>query len=388
MILQLDVRTILFANFAYSAVVMVFLAVFSVAGHRRIAGLTWWTAGFLMVSLNFLLLALRDGIPLTLSLLLPHALAVLGFLLVKEGIARFYRIRRRLWGDAVLVVLVIAALLLTARRGLHFRLAIVVLSALSAILLTLLMIRKGRTSRALRLFYYVSVAAQLIRLWLGLSIPSGTKPMEAGTSLVLISMLFFVSQMTIALGLVFISVQRLIAEQDKLMEKTRELSLYDELTGLLNRRGFQAVYQVEERRIIRHNLPVSLAVADLDRFKSVNDSYGHDVGDKVLRTVAETIKDELRGGDVVARWGGEEFLIFQPETDDTACRASLERVRRKVETLTIDGGFREFGVTISFGFYTVLSGTMDFDTILKYADDNLYRAKNQGRNRIIGDSEI
>ena len=120
----------------------------------------------------------------------------------------------------------------------------------------------------------------------------------------------------------------------------------------------------------------------------MNDTYGHDVGDRVLQTVADTIKDELRGGDVLARWGGEEFLIFQPETDDAACRASLERVRRKVESRIIDEGSQTFSVTVSFGFYTVLSGSMEFDAVMKLADDNLYRAKHQGRNRVAGDSEL
>jgi diguanylate cyclase (GGDEF)-like protein len=137
----------------------------------------------------------------------------------------------------------------------------------------------------------------------------------------------------------------------------------------------------------RAGAPLSVAMIDLDRFKSVNDTYGHDTGDEVLRIVARVISNSLRGRDFLARWGGEEFCVFMPHTSQRAAirvlQTALERVRQTVITST-DG--RKFTTTFSAGIATVTAGIGGGDALAE-ADRHLYSAKNSGRNRVLSASD-
>ncbi|MDP2693506.1 MAG: diguanylate cyclase [Gallionella sp.] len=156
------------------------------------------------------------------------------------------------------------------------------------------------------------------------------------------------------------------------------LATTDSLTGIANRREFTAILARELDRAKRYSAPLSLAMYDLDYFKRVNDTFGHDVGDDVLQAVTGLVKENIRTVDVVGRWGGEEFMVLMPASDMQAARNASEKLR-----LAIAGHrFNKVGkLTVSFGVVS-FEPQDDLNSLMKRVDDALYRAKEQGRNRV------
>lgn len=159
-----------------------------------------------------------------------------------------------------------------------------------------------------------------------------------------------------------------------------KLSRKDQLTGLFNRTAISEVIKAEVERSRRYQQPLSVVMVDIDRFKRVNDCYGHDAGDKVLAKIASILMCNLRQPDVVGRWGGEEFLIIAPGNDHIAAAQLAERLRRFIEEVPV-GDFPE-PITASFGV-AQLQDTQGHDQLLFAADMAMYEAKNSGRNRVV-----
>lgn len=166
--------------------------------------------------------------------------------------------------------------------------------------------------------------------------------------------------------------------------KTRfeQASRSDYLTGLSNRLDMYKRLEAERSRTARHGKPFAVIMADIDRFKEINDTFGHDLGDQVLVTIARAFAGCLRGEDSCARWGGEEFLILLPETCGDDALAVAERLRGLAENLALESGTSRIRVTISLGVAVYAAGE-NIDSCIKRADDALYRAKNAGRNRSV-----
>ncbi len=162
----------------------------------------------------------------------------------------------------------------------------------------------------------------------------------------------------------------------------RTLATVDELTSLANRRHMNEVLGAEERRERGGDQPVCIALLDIDFFKSVNDRYGHAGGDAVLRTFAATAREALRGGDVLARWGGEEFLLMLPNTALAEATPVLQRMAERVRAMRIGELDRELTVTFSAGL-AERSGDEPFADTISRADRALYIAKASGRNQVI-----
>jgi diguanylate cyclase (GGDEF)-like protein len=174
-------------------------------------------------------------------------------------------------------------------------------------------------------------------------------------------------------------VTTLRARLQEVMEVLSEAASTDPLTGLANRRQFNGVLARELARAQRDKRPVSLIVLDLDHFKTVNDSAGHDAGDEVLRLVAAVLTEHSRTVDLPARLGGEEFALILPDTDAEGGVLVAERLRLEVQRRTKRGGP---GVTVSLGVACSPSGGRDADALVQDADSALYVAKNGGRDRV------
>ena len=170
-----------------------------------------------------------------------------------------------------------------------------------------------------------------------------------------------------------------ITEEKRLEEELRRLSTTDGLTGLFNRRHLDETMTKEFQRSERTRTPLSVIMCDVDHFKRFNDEHGHDQGDRVLRALAETIREELRKYDVPCRYGGEEFFAVLPSTGCAGAAAVAERLRCDVETVAVDG----LKVTISIGVATypdvAVSGP---EQLIEAADEALYQSKRNGRNRV------
>jgi len=178
--------------------------------------------------------------------------------------------------------------------------------------------------------------------------------------------------------------QALVTELDEKNQALEILSVTDRLTGLANRRKLEAAIQTELLRARRYGKPFSVIMLDVDRFKVINDTHGHQQGDDVLMQLAALLRRNARETDVVGRWGGEEFLIICPETNLHLVAALAERYRHELEQ-------HDFGpvgkVTSSFGVATMHEGD-DLATLVRRADEALYRAKQSGRNRVEADRPL
>jgi diguanylate cyclase (GGDEF)-like protein/PAS domain S-box-containing protein len=171
-----------------------------------------------------------------------------------------------------------------------------------------------------------------------------------------------------------------ITERKEREEEIQRISATDHLTSIYNRRKFHEVLATEAARSFRYGSSLSLIIFDIDHFKKINDTYGHDMGDTVLKTISEIVGSLLRASDIFARWGGEEFIILLPHTEIIPAQKLTERIRMGIEQYSFPQAFH---VTASFGVTTLSSeDKMDLDGYLKRADRALYRAKNEGRNRV------
>ena len=165
----------------------------------------------------------------------------------------------------------------------------------------------------------------------------------------------------------------------------------DQLTGISNRRAFDDRMQRLFKEYREEEQIFSLLIMDIDHFKQFNDTWGHAVGDKVLMYVANALKNSIKGQDMAARYGDEEFVIMLPETPYNGAIAVAENIRKKIaqKSLTTGGATKKTvgKVTISIGVATVRSND-DVESIIERADKGLYRAKNTGRNRVIGEQDM
>lgn len=206
-----------------------------------------------------------------------------------------------------------------------------------------------------------------------------------GTGVLLATALFF--------GALFIypQIRGQVREEGKLREMTASLSarsqtleqaaLTDSLTGMQNRRYFDDALREYLGEFERIGKPIGLMILDLDHFKAVNDTYGHDVGDEVLRAVAQCLKDLTRYHDVVARLGGEEFAVVAPNMDSHVLIKFAERIRKSIAAIAIVTGNVRLKITTSVGL-AVWDGKEDADQLYRRADAQLYQAKRLGRNRV------
>jgi diguanylate cyclase (GGDEF)-like protein len=173
------------------------------------------------------------------------------------------------------------------------------------------------------------------------------------------------------------------------LDRLRRVSLTDGLTGVQNRRYFEQRCKSEVSQAKRYQQPLSCMFLDVDRFKQVNDSYGHPTGDDVLRIVASDIQSQLRAGDTVARYGGEEFIVALPRTDQAGAVEIAERIRKSMEARTFPTQCgKTIKVTISIGLSVLNADQIRDDhqvtanQLVASADRALYQAKHQGRNRV------
>jgi diguanylate cyclase (GGDEF)-like protein len=160
------------------------------------------------------------------------------------------------------------------------------------------------------------------------------------------------------------------------------LANIDGLTGLFNRRHFDFLARAEWARSRRYSRPLSIMIADIDHFKTVNDRFGHDAGDKVLRSVADVCRSTKRDSDTLARIGGEEFALLLPETNEAAALVAAGRLRDHVERCCPTIGPETLAVTVSIGIASSSPSMSGIATLFKRADDALYEAKHLGRNRV------
>lgn len=177
-----------------------------------------------------------------------------------------------------------------------------------------------------------------------------------------------------------------IRELTTAYELLRKEADTDPLTELSNRRPFLKNLEVEFARAKRYKHPLTVAMIDIDHFKTVNDTYGHDAGDQVLRAISAMLINEFRAIDLVGRLGGEEFAVIFPETDFANARLACNRLLTTIQSTIVPVRGLQISVTASIGLAEVSSNTIDGAGVLRRADELLYDAKRGGRNRVIAEA--
>lgn len=209
---------------------------------------------------------------------------------------------------------------------------------------------------------------------LDVTLPPGTRDDEIGDMI----------HAAAALRVTSLEKRALEQERERRIEDLTEASSIDPLTGLINRRAFFERALAQLATATRHQWPVTVIALDIDHFKSINDRYGHALGDTVLVQVAHCITAASRAQDVAARFGGEEFVVMAVECDAEAGHTLAERLRTAVASSLFKSNDSHFKVTVSAGVVTLPSSEIsDIQIVLKHADDALYAAKEQGRNRTV-----
>jgi diguanylate cyclase (GGDEF)-like protein len=181
----------------------------------------------------------------------------------------------------------------------------------------------------------------------------------------------------------------MVVDNSMMHQNIRDLARTDGLTGLLNHRTFMEKLSEEYKRIDREPRPFSILLMDIDKFKNVNDTYGHPVGDLAIKAVAKVLKDTVRNTDFVARYGGEEFTVGMVDTSSKGAEQMAERVRKIMEkTVATRIGGRDLMITLSIGVSSFPDDTRNTADLVTMADNALYQAKRSGRNRVCLSKDI
>lgn len=384
---QLDPRTVIFNNFIYTLCITIFIFIGSLLKKYPFKGLRNWIVAFLLISLNFLIISLRGLIPNWFVFIVPHCMVIWAYIELKRGLCLFYTIKNRVFTDSIFSIIFLF-LLINNNNDVRLRIIEVCILSILIFIDTIHIISTSESksvtkSRIIPVIYIIACIVMFVRLLLGYQWKPDGNPLTTGNNLSTISILFFIVNMVIFLGLLFIVINRLLNERNILILQLREASLTDELTGLMNRRGFKNITKYEVNRFARTKKGFTFVFCDIDHFKSVNDQYGHDCGDFVLKIIGKMLIDSLRDIDTSARWGGEEFVLLLPETDLEQAGIVLERIRKELEIFNFRYNENSYNITMSFGATHTNLPDKEVNTIIKKADENLYKAKNSGRNRVI-----
>jgi diguanylate cyclase (GGDEF)-like protein len=167
------------------------------------------------------------------------------------------------------------------------------------------------------------------------------------------------------------------------MDKIKQVSDTDELTGIYNMRAFSSMLQRAFRQAVRYGHALSVVMIDSDNLKQINDTHGHESGNKLLQHLVRCIREQLRGSDVMARFGGDEFIVLLPETNSKGALEMAERIRKAVEISRFDVRGGDAKITVSLGIASYPEDGGNLDGILDKADKAMYRAKQRGRNQVI-----
>lgn len=241
---------------------------------------------------------------------------------------------------------------------------------------------RPQAARALAHFGIVLMGVEMA--WLAVVHPSTHEPLHEAANWVFVAAAMTMTRiLSDRMGRIRARLSAQKAELSEALERIRLLATRDTLTGLLNRRAAQDELQRAIGQAVRNGRSLVVALADLDHFKLVNDSFGHLTGDRVLQAFAMVAERELRGADRVARWGGEEFLFVLPDTDEPQACACLDRLRSFFSDLVIDGVPSTHRLSFSAGVARC-TGPDDIEAAIERADQAMYSAKLAGRSRTNG----
>jgi diguanylate cyclase (GGDEF)-like protein len=380
--MELDTRTAMVASLA-NAVLLGALALWLAGDGPRAAAIRRWGVAMLLFGLGFGGLALRGFAPGFVTIALANTLVLTSLAVGLRAIRMFCGVNG---SDLISWVVVATVFLLTltfARPETDYRLRVAVVSVAMATVMAraALTLHQNPPPEARRSYLFteivlwLSVAVALVRP-LSVALEDSHNLMDSALPHVSVFLFIGVFVTALTFGFMWMANERLQGE-------LAHLAAYDSLTEVLNRRAFLAQFEREASRSKREETVFSLAIFDLDRFKRINDEFGHPGGDRALQSVVATISGGIRKHDVLGRYGGEEFAVLMPNTTKDTAMLAAERIRAEVERHGFDIADRRITITVSGGVATYPLDGADWDALLTAADNALYDAKQGGRNRIV-----
>jgi diguanylate cyclase (GGDEF)-like protein len=380
--MHLDIPTLIFAGFVMGIGASIGFSFLLAVMHGQPV-LRLWVASLWVVTLGIVLIGLRNRIPDSLSIVVGNGAIALGSVLMLKGIAMHVGGPWR-WREPVLLLVAYAGLMtwyafVSPDLQMRFTLA-----SLQAILWDVwgvfLLLRYGQ--REIRISCRLTAAVMALdalfyirRLFSPITVGAGQDVMKAGSPVAAT----YIVGILIGLALYF---ALLLLVTERLMVDLRRVAHVDGLTGLLNRSAIISKGSQDLHRCQQRGMPFALLIFDLDHFKSINDTWGHEAGDAVLQYVARVIRNSLRASaGLASRYGGEEFVLALPNTTLAEASELAETLRRNLAQTPAAFGEQGIPVTASIGM-AMAGKAIGFEPLVAQADEALYRAKSEGRNRV------
>lgn len=382
--MNLDPRTLLFSLILTNALTVLTLFVAASGSGKRRDGMGLWAVAMLLETLTWLLVAARGLIPDVLSLIAANGFKAGAHALVLAAICEFQRRSAPRWQYFVPVVLamLMAAVLADDIRGRFFWGGLIYGFQIVLIARVLLTDAETRAGRAWRLLLGGIVAILLVLGLRALAAIFGMGEFAQPQNAIAPHPVQIVSYIAIMATALLGSIGFVLMVKERTDREVMQLAMTDSLTGVPNRR---ALMEMAEHMMARRNgLPLALMMVDVDHFKRINDTHGHLAGDMVLRQVTRLLAGRLRHGDMLGRYGGEEFCVIAPDTDAEGAQTLAESLREVIafESIAIEHG--TLPVTVSIGVaFSPADSMRDMKELLTEADAALYAAKENGRNRVV-----
>ena len=387
--LKFDLKTIIFMSMLLTFMLSMLLAI-TRKHHKEVNGPGYWAVGNLVIGLGMVLVLIQlDAEKL---LFLPGmALIGAGLGLYINGIQAFNNQKPDHRIPIIIFVLLTVIDTYFVLVNHNIRLAVILAAVIfAAIYLYCARLTVSREEGILGNFFWITSSLYLLMavLMLGRAVYASQVGIEVFDTFAT----WPVNAYTFMLGAVsqfFISSLFVLMLSYKLNRSLESIATVDSLTGVLNRRGLEDASIKMQDICKRINLSMAVLLIDIDYFKKVNDTYGHLVGDDVLRHIAKTIGGILRSSDVLGRYGGEEFCAFLPNTTESDALGLAERIRAGIEAASIKLGTNvNLKTTVSIGVADSVRAGYDFKGLLATADSAMYGAKNGGRNRVMSYTQI
>jgi len=379
----LDPRTLLFSLIlANSLMVLSLFVAASVKGHEQ--GLNKWAIAVLLETLTWLLVAARGAVPDELSIVAANMFKAASHALILAAIYEFQRREFALWKFFVPVVLMLATtgMLIDDIAGRFIWCGLIYAFQVVLIARALLSDTETRKGRAWRLLFGGVLMILLVLAMRAVAALSGLVDFAQPQNHVAIHWVQVISFIAVMATALLGSVGFVLMIKERTDREIMHLAMTDSLTGVPNRRAL--IEQAELVRAQRSGHPMSLLMIDIDHFKRINDTYGHPLGDEVLRQAAALMGQRLRAGDVLGRYGGEEFCVIAPDTDSEGALILAESLREILAATPLQTEAGAIAITISIGFTcSATTGAREMKDLLAEADVALYQAKQAGRNRVV-----
>lgn len=381
--MELDPRTFIVTSTLAAFVMMIVFFAQARSFPESIKGFRTWGFALLIGTIAAAMLAARDIIPDLLSVVLGNGLLALSISVMIAAIATFHShpIPWRLSGLCVLFVVLAMIYSLMPEQSQKLRTIIASTANMVLIGMGAWIAFKGSGVRKPQFGIYFTGGCFVVMTMVCFTrLVTLLLSNEGYAGLLSESPMQRIYLASYSLNVLLVSVGFSIMGHEKLVENYQVLAGHDELTGLYNRRHFTGAAEPEVQRAGRYHRDISLILIDIDHFKSINDTYGHQAGDAVIKDMAEVMRQNFREADLFGRYGGEEFIALLPETQMLEAEVIAERIRSMINQRCITFEQNDIGYSASIGITQGQPGML-LDQLVGQADKALYQAKNNGRDR-------